>query len=117
MDWLTIDDVGVVAASRIVAIGRVGTGGVARLMRDTPPDRIIILTGGRKRRSVLALDSGHVVVTALSIAELAEQYGTTNRVRRRGDSGSGACGYCRGGARGARSVSGLGKSATGPDDE
>jgi regulator of extracellular matrix RemA (YlzA/DUF370 family) len=117
MDWLMIDDVGLVAARRVVAMARTDAGGVARLMRDTPPERVIILTGGRKRRSVLILDSGHLVVTALSIAQLAEHYGTTNCIRGRSDGGSGPCRHRRGGARSAWGISRLGKSATWPDDE
>ena len=45
MEWLLIDDVGGVAAGRVVAVVRADTGGAARLLRHTPPERVIVLTG------------------------------------------------------------------------
>lgn len=73
MAWLTIDDVGAVDAGRVTAVMRADTGGAARLLRVTPPARVVALTGGRKRRSLLVLDSGHVVVTALTVEEVVER--------------------------------------------
>ena len=70
MNWLKIDDVGLIALKRIVAVGLSESAGMERLLRATPDDRLIILTGGRKRRSILVLDSGHVVVTALTLEQI-----------------------------------------------
>lgn len=70
MNWLSLAETGLVALGRVVAVGPADSGGMARLLRTLPDDRIIVLTGGRKRRSVLVLDSGHVVVTALTVEEI-----------------------------------------------
>ena len=70
MDWIALGDAGLVALGRVVAVGPVESGGMARLLRALPDNRIIILTGGRKRRSVLVLDTGQVVVTALTVEEI-----------------------------------------------
>jgi regulator of extracellular matrix RemA (YlzA/DUF370 family) len=70
MDWLKLDDAGLIALERVVAVGPAESAGMERLLRATPDDRLIILTGGRKRRSVLVLDSGHVVVTALTLEQI-----------------------------------------------
>lgn len=83
MDWLKLDDAGLVALGRIVAVGPSESGGMERLLRATPDDRLIILTGGRKRRSVLVLDSGHVVVTALTLEQIGNYaLRTTDEARR-----------------------------------
>ena len=72
MDWLKIDDAGLIALGRIVAVGPAESGGMERLLRATPDNRLVILTGGRKRRSVLVLDSGHVIVTALTVEQIGD---------------------------------------------
>jgi regulator of extracellular matrix RemA (YlzA/DUF370 family) len=83
MDWLKIDDAGLVALGRVVAVGPSDSGGMERLLRATPDDRLIILTGGRKRRSVLVLDSGHLVVTALTVDQIGNtELRMTNEARR-----------------------------------
>jgi regulator of extracellular matrix RemA (YlzA/DUF370 family) len=83
MDWLKIDDAGLVALGRVVAVGPSDSGGMERLLRATPDDRLIILTGGRKRRSVLVLDSGHLVVTALTVDQIGNaEPRMTNEARR-----------------------------------
>ncbi len=69
-NWIAIGDVGVVAADRIVAVGPIESAPIKRLVAALPLARIVVLTGGRRRQSVLVLDSGHVVVTALSVAEI-----------------------------------------------
>jgi regulator of extracellular matrix RemA (YlzA/DUF370 family) len=69
-DWLKILNEGVIATSRIVAIGLVEAAPIRRLIQATPPSHVVVLTGGHKRQTVLVLDSGHVAITALSLSEL-----------------------------------------------
>ena len=68
--WIQIGNVGMVLADRIVAVGPVESAPIKRLLAALPLDKIVVLTGGRRRQSVLVLDSGHVVVTALDVAEV-----------------------------------------------
>ena len=68
--WIQIGTVGMVLADRIVAVGPVESAPIKRLLAALPLDKIVVLTGGRRRQSVLVLDSGHVVVTALDVAEV-----------------------------------------------
>ncbi|MCP4426843.1 MAG: DUF370 domain-containing protein [Chloroflexi bacterium] len=64
---------GLIAVERIVAVGRATAAPMRRLIREAPATKVIVLTGGRKRETVVALDSGHVVITAVSLAELKRQ--------------------------------------------
>ena len=72
MNWLTIENEGMVAAGRIVAIGQVEAAPLRRLVQETPESHVVVLTGGQKRRTVLVLDSGHIVITSLTVAELMD---------------------------------------------
>ncbi len=68
--WISIHHVGVVATDHIVAVGLVEAAPIRRMIQAIPPSYIMVLTGGRKRQTALVLDSGHVVITALSISAL-----------------------------------------------
>lgn len=72
MDWIAIENEGLVATGRIVAIGQVDAAPIRRLVQKTPEARVVILTGGQKRQTVLVLDSGHVVITPLTVAALMD---------------------------------------------
>jgi regulator of extracellular matrix RemA (YlzA/DUF370 family) len=41
-----------------------------RLIQATQPSHVVVLTGGRKRQTVLVLDSGHLVISPLTVAEI-----------------------------------------------
>ena len=69
MRWIMLAD-GVVALDRIVAVGRVESAPVKRLLSVVPQTRIVVLTGGRRKETVLFLDSGHAVITAVSLTEI-----------------------------------------------
>jgi regulator of extracellular matrix RemA (YlzA/DUF370 family) len=68
--YLRIEQQGIVPTERIVTVGRVESAAMKRLLSITPPTHILILTGGKRRRSVIVLDSGHLVVTTLTVAEI-----------------------------------------------
>lgn len=70
--WLQVGELGLVAGGRVVAVGPAESAAMLRLLRVVTADRIVVLTGGRRRRTVLVLDSGHLVVTAMSLDEAAE---------------------------------------------
>lgn len=70
MNWIDIDKQGVVMAERVVAVGHADSAPIRRLVTAVPVEKCIILTGGRKREAVLVLDTGHLVITALSITEV-----------------------------------------------
>lgn len=65
--WIRIGDRGLIMISRIVAVGRADAAAIRRLVGTTPMERIVDLTGKDKRLTVISLDSGHVVLTPLSI--------------------------------------------------
>jgi regulator of extracellular matrix RemA (YlzA/DUF370 family) len=61
-----------VAADRIVSVRRPDTAPVQRLVREGKPSRLIIdVTGGRRTRAVLLLDTGNIVLAALSPRSLS----------------------------------------------
>ena len=72
-ELLAIDAQGAINAARIVAVAPADAAPVRRLLDLTPANQIVVLTGGRKRRSVVVLDSGHVVLTALSVKQLLQR--------------------------------------------
>lgn len=72
MTWLMIAD-GVIALERIVAVGRVDAAPIKRLLQVVPPPRVVVLTGGKRKETVIFLDSGHAVITAVSLDEIKRQ--------------------------------------------
>ncbi|MBK8989890.1 MAG: DUF370 domain-containing protein [Chloroflexi bacterium] len=70
MKWVVVVGEGLIALERIVAVGRVEAMPMRRLLRALPPARLVSLTGGKKRETAVVLDSGHVVITAVPLAEL-----------------------------------------------
>jgi len=70
MIWIEVDDQGLIIAERIVAVGQAETAPMKRLLALMPAEKVIILTGGQRRQSVTLLDSGHAVVTALSVSDM-----------------------------------------------
>ncbi len=68
---LPIGKDGLIAIDRVVAVGWVKSAPMRRLLRATPPECVVVLTGGRRRQTALVLDSGHVVITPMTITELA----------------------------------------------
>ena len=67
--WLMVAD-GVIALERIVAVGRVEAAPIKRLLQVVPPPRVVVLTGGRRKETVVFLDSGHAVITAVPLDEI-----------------------------------------------
>ena len=70
MQWLEIEDQGLVLVDRIVAVGASDSAPVRRLIATLPLTKVVSLTGGRRRRTVIVLDSDHVVLTALSVTQV-----------------------------------------------
>jgi len=70
--WKFINRAGLVDSRRIVTAARYDSMPIRRMVQMTSSSHVIMLTNGRKRKSVLVLDSGHVVVTPLDLDELME---------------------------------------------
>ena len=68
--WLRLEDEGLVAVQRIVAIGLAESAPMRRLIQVVTPARVVTLTGGKRRQTVLVLDSGHLILTAYSLSWL-----------------------------------------------
>lgn len=67
--WLAIGEAGFIQKERIVSIAPANTAPLRRLLKATPPERIVILTSGQRRQTAVLLDSGHLILTALTLAE------------------------------------------------
>ena len=61
---------GVVAADRIVVVAQASSAPIRRMVEAVGRERVVDLTFGQPRRSVLVLDSGHVVAASLTPEEL-----------------------------------------------
>jgi hypothetical protein len=70
--WLIIEDQGFIMINRILTVGRADSAAMEHLLKELPVSKIIGLTGGQKRRTVVVLDSGHVVLTALSVQQIVK---------------------------------------------
>jgi regulator of extracellular matrix RemA (YlzA/DUF370 family) len=68
--WIEIDGMGLIAADRVVAVGLAESAPIKRLLAQAPETKVVNLTGGHKRQTVVILDSGHVVITPLSVGQL-----------------------------------------------
>lgn len=66
MSYIALDGYGFIKAERIVTIGRADSAPMRRLLASLPREKVVYLTGGRRRRSVVLLDTGHAVVTAIA---------------------------------------------------
>lgn len=73
MKWIQIENHGLLMTNRIVAAGRSRSAPMRRLLASLPRSQIIDLTGGRKRQTIVVLDSGHVAVTALTVEEIVSE--------------------------------------------
>ncbi|MBX3055844.1 MAG: DUF370 domain-containing protein [Anaerolineae bacterium] len=70
MNWIPIAEDGLVDATRIVAVAHIESAPIRRMIRDMPLSQVVVLTGGQKRQTVLVLDSGHAVITPLTLEEV-----------------------------------------------
>lgn len=64
--WLDLDKGGILALGRTVAVAQVNSAPIKRLVEAIGSDRVIDLTFGRPRHSVVILDSGHVALVNLT---------------------------------------------------
>lgn len=71
-EWIAVGTHGFIQKSRIVGVSRVKSAPIRRLIQATPPASIIVLTGGERRQTAVLLDSGHVIITAISLSEWQE---------------------------------------------
>lgn len=61
---------GAIAPERVVAVARASSAPIKRLLEAAGPSRILSLTYGEPRQSVLLLDNGYLIVVSLTIEEL-----------------------------------------------
>ncbi len=69
-NWIELEGQGLVNGQRIVAAGNAHSAGMRRLLGAVPDEKVVDLTGGRRRQCLLVLDSGHVVITANTLQSL-----------------------------------------------
>ena len=70
MEWIEIEEQGVIQVDRIVAIALYESAPIRRMIGGLDAERVIVLTSGKRRSAVLILDSGHVAITALTPHEI-----------------------------------------------
>jgi regulator of extracellular matrix RemA (YlzA/DUF370 family) len=67
--WLAIGEAGFIQQERIVSIAPANSAPLRRLLKATSPAMVVVLTGGQRRQTAVLLDSGHLILTAISLAE------------------------------------------------
>ena len=70
MTFIKVENNGLIAVEHIVAVGLVDAAPVKRLVRGT--EQALVLTGGKKRQTAVLLDSGQLIVTALTLEQMTE---------------------------------------------
>ncbi len=60
------------AAERIVAVVMVDAAPIRRMLRMLPPEKVVTVTGGRQRKTAVLFDSGHMVITSLTLDEVQQ---------------------------------------------
>ncbi len=69
--WIVVGRGGILDAAHVVAIARARSAPVKRLLEAAGPARVINLTYGYPRQSVVLLDNGFLAVVTLSVEDLA----------------------------------------------
>ncbi len=77
-NWLILPDIGLIDGRRVIAVGLAESSPIKRLTTAIAEDYLIILTGGQRRQTVAILDSGHIIVTALTLTDW-QRFLTANR--------------------------------------
>jgi regulator of extracellular matrix RemA (YlzA/DUF370 family) len=71
-DMLILGRGGSLNVERVIAIAPMGSAPIKRMLAATPEDRVLNMTYGYPRRSVLVLDNGAVVISSRSVGELTK---------------------------------------------
>lgn len=79
MSIVLLGEYGFVKAERILTVGKVNSAPMRRLLASLPREKVVYLTGGRRRQSVVLLDTGHAVVTALTVEEVRARLAEAGR--------------------------------------
>lgn len=69
---LTFGRGGIVDAAHVVAVAAARSAPIKRLLLKTPTERILNLTYGYPRESVLILDNGFLVIVSLTVEALSQ---------------------------------------------
>lgn len=64
---------GALDLSRIVAVGRVTSAPIKRLLAAAGPQHVINLTYGYPRQSVVLLDNGYLAVVSLTVEDILDK--------------------------------------------
>lgn len=63
--WIDVGQGGAIASARIVAVARADSAPIRRLVAAVGREKLVDLTFGKPRLSVVVLDSGHVVAVSM----------------------------------------------------
>jgi regulator of extracellular matrix RemA (YlzA/DUF370 family) len=72
--WVVVGKGGALAVDRVVAIAQANSAPIRRLVEAVGRERFVDLTFGQPRRSVVVLDSGHVVAVSLTPEALLRRF-------------------------------------------
>lgn len=68
--WIDIGRAGMIDADRVIAIAKIHSEPIKRLIEATDPQALLNLTFGEPRESILIFENGLVVILSLSTQEL-----------------------------------------------
>ncbi len=70
--WIHLGPGGLIGRWQIVAVGRAKSAPVRRLLEAAGPGKVLNMTYGYPRQSVVLLDNGFLAVVSLTVEELLE---------------------------------------------
>ena len=73
-NWIVVGKGGMLAVDRVVAVARANSAPIRRLVEAVGRERVVDLTFGQPRQSVVVLDSGHVVAVGLTPETLLRRF-------------------------------------------
>ncbi|MEL6525595.1 MAG: DUF370 domain-containing protein [Chloroflexota bacterium] len=67
---ISMGEGGSINADRVIAVASMASAPVKRFVDNTPPDKLLNLTYGYPRRSIVVFDNGFVAITRYPVEEL-----------------------------------------------
>jgi len=77
--WITVGQGGVIDTNRVAAVANARSAPVKRWLENTDPVRIINLTYGHPRQSIILLDNDYLIIVPISPNELTRLLNGDNR--------------------------------------
>lgn len=70
--WITLGRGGILDTRRVLAVASARSAPIKRLLARTPPERVVNLTYGYPRESIILLEGGWLILVSLTIDQISD---------------------------------------------